>query len=433
MGVSDQEQGHTHSLPNAAACRRSAAGSGPSAVESRPSASTLCNVEPSAAVPVPEAATARPGFEIARRVLRETGIGLITLGLVVLAFVAYQLWGTGLTESHDQSVLQRQFAALHSQATASAGTGSAGATSSGHTGTGHTGSGAGAGGSNAGAHDPVVGTSSSEPASSHRGAAGRAANHALTPSPPVGQAVDHIVIPSVGVNKYVVQGVAENDLMEGPGHYPGTPLPGQAGNVGIAGHRTTYGAPFFELGRLRRGAWIYITDTEGRTFDYRVLHHLVVNPDDVGVLAPSHRAILTLTTCNPPYSATTRLVVVAALVGRPATTITHRRPSAATTAGDRSGGATSSSSTGSSSSSSSETVTPAAPTVASLTAGNANARGPAIAFGALVVALWVATRILASRRRGWRKTATLAVGVVVAAVPLWLCFQQVVRLLPPTV
>ena len=418
MGVSDQEQGHLHIVPKAAACRRSA-------VANRGSAPTLGYVNPSAAVPVPEAATVRPGFEVARRILREAGLGLITLGLVVLAFVAYQLWGTGLTESHDQSVLQRQFTALHDQATGGAGTKPAGTTSTGHTGGGHS-----AGGTNAGAHDPVVGGSSSKPTTSHHGTSRPAANAALTPSPPVGQAVDHIVIPAAGVNKYVVQGVAENDLMQGPGHYPGTPLPGQAGNVGIAGHRTTYGAPFFELGNLQRGAWIYITDTEGRTFDYRVLHHLVVNPDDVGVLAPSHRALLTLTTCNPPYSATSRLVVVAALVGRPAPTITRRPLSAVTPAGSHGGGATSSSSTASPSS---ETVTPAAPTVASLTSGNANARGPAIAFGALVVALWVAIRVLASRRRGWRKAATLAAGVAIAAVPLWLCFEQVVRLLPPTV
>ena len=388
----------------------------------------------SAAVPVPEATvSARPGAGVARRVFREVGLGLITLGLVLLTFVAYQLWGTGFTESHDQSVLQRQFAALHAEATGHAGA------SSGTRGTTSANAGGGAGG-NGVAHDPVVGGSASKAAAS-RAAASKAADGTLTPSPPVGQAVDHIVIPSIGVNKYVVQGVAENNLMEGPGHYPGTPLPGQQGNVGIAGHRTTYGAPFFQLGSLRTGAWIYITDPEGRTFDYRVLRHSVVNPDDVGVLAPSHRALLTLTTCNPPYSATTRLVVVAALVGRPAATLVPRplpaagagtKTSGTKTSGTQTAG-TKTSGTRSAVASRPRTVASAAPTIQSLTAGNAGARGPAIAFGALVVALWVAARILASRRRGWRKAVTLAAGAAVAAVPLWLCFEQIVRLLPPTV
>ncbi len=390
-------------------------------------------------MPVPEAATrSHPLSEVLRRVVREAGLGLVTLGVVLLAFVAYQLWGTGFTESHDQSVLQRQFNALHARESGHAGAGSAGASSSGHAG-GSSGGSAG-GGTGGRAHDPVVGGSGSKAAAPGTARSDAAANGTLTPSPPVGQAVDHIVIPSIGVDSYVVQGVAENDLMQGPGHYPGTPLPGQDGNVGIAGHRTTYGAPFFQLGRLRAGAWIYITDPEGRTFDYRVLRHSVVNPDDVGVLAPSRRAILTLTTCNPPYSATSRLVVVAALVGRPTASLVHRplgaasaTASSATGSGSGSAGAGSASTSSAGGSSGSGAVPSAAPTVASLTAGNANARGPAIAFGALVVALWVAARVFASRRRGWRKAAALAAGVVVAAVPLWLCFEQVVRLLPPTV
>ncbi len=382
--------------------------------------------------------------------MREVGLGLVTLGLVIVAFVAYQLWGTGFAEAHSQAVLHRQFLALHAESTGEHSSAS-GTSRSSHPGrAGAPGNQPARPGGRTGvvAHDPVV--SSSGSGASTSAARGDTHSHAgtpaageggLTPSPPVGQAVDHIVIPSIGVDKYVVQGVAENDLAEGPGHYPGTPLPGQQGNVGIAGHRTTYGAPFFELGRLRPGAWIYITDTEGRTFDYRVLGHHVVNPDDVGVLAPSHRALLTLTTCNPPYSAATRLVVLAALVGSPTGTPTRSsvgtraassssQPRSAPGASPRAARPYGPSRPQGTSVSAAE---PFAPTVRSLTEGNADARGPAIAFGALVVALWVATRVLASRRRGWHKAATLAAGVAIAAVPLWLCFEQVVRLLPPTV
>src|SRR5438552_9205647 len=60
-----------------------------------------------------------------------------------------------------------------------------------------------------------------------------------------------IVIPAIHVDEAFVQGVALDDLAEGPGHYPGTPLPGRGGNVAIAGHRTTHGAPFWALDSLR--------------------------------------------------------------------------------------------------------------------------------------------------------------------------------------
>ncbi len=382
--------------------------------------------------------------------MREVGLGLVTLGLVIVAFVAYQLWGTGFAEAHSQAVLHRQFLALHAESTGEHGSRSATSPSSSRGRASAPGGQPARPGGRTGvvAHDPVIGSSgSAAPPSaaggdthSHAGAPA-AGGDGVTPSPPVGQAVDHIVIPSIGVDKYVVQGVAENDLAEGPGHYPGTPLPGQQGNVGIAGHRTTYGAPFFELGRLRPGAWIYITDTEGRTFDYRVISHHVVSPDDVGVLAPSRRALLTLTTCNPPYSAATRLVVLAALVGRPTGSASRSpvgtraasSPSEPRSAPGASPRAARAHGTPRRHAASTSAAEPFAPTVRSLTEGNANARGPAIAFGALVVALWVATRVLASRRRGWHKVATLAAGVAIAAVPLWLCFEQVVRLLPPTV
>ena len=87
----------------------------------------------------------------------------------------------------------------------------------------------------------------------------------------------------------------------GPGHYPGTPLPGQPGNVGIAGHRTTFGAPFFRLNEVSRGDLVLLTDTSGTTWVYDVVRQWVVDPSDTAVLDTTRAPMLTLTTCNPRF------------------------------------------------------------------------------------------------------------------------------------
>jgi len=109
-----------------------------------------------------------------------------------------------------------------------------------------------------------------------------------------------------------VQGTSTTDLQQGPGHYPGTPLPGEQGNAAIAGHRTTYGAPFYNLDELAPGDPIVITTVQG-TFTYRVTKTVIVTPSDTSVVDNTTTPELTLTTCNPRYSATQRLVVVATL------------------------------------------------------------------------------------------------------------------------
>ena len=78
-------------------------------------------------------------------------------------------------------------------------------------------------------------------------AGGTKPSTAANPAPTPNGALAHLVIPRIGVNVYVVQGVSDEDLRRGPGHYPQTALPGQVGNAAIAGHRTTYGAPFYSL------------------------------------------------------------------------------------------------------------------------------------------------------------------------------------------
>jgi sortase A len=129
----------------------------------------------------------------------------------------------------------------------------------------------------------------------------------------LGGALGVITIPRIRVEAAYVEGVAPKTLAKGPGHYPETPLPGWGGNVAIAGHRTTHGAPFWGLGTLEGGDQITLEASTGR-FVYRVQWVKVVRPDDRSILAPTTRPSLTLTTCNPWFSARERLVVRAVQV-----------------------------------------------------------------------------------------------------------------------
>ncbi len=217
---------------------------------------------------------------------RKAGIALLLLGALASSFVAFELFGTGLLEQHSQERLARQFKAEER------------------------------------ARDPAplpLGLPTGIPAAAGTGLLpGARGTLPQTPGvPEPGSPLGIITIPAIGLEKVVVQGVRTADLREGPGHYPGTALPGEPGNAAIAGHRTTFGAPFFRLGDLRRGDAIFVRTLQGR-FRYDVLRSEVVPPSDTAVLAASHMSELTLTTCNPPYSAASRLVVVAALRGSPA-------------------------------------------------------------------------------------------------------------------
>jgi sortase A len=135
-------------------------------------------------------------------------------------------------------------------------------------------------------------------------------------APPDGGPEGEVKIPKIGVDQVFVEGTSSADLRRGPGHYLGTPLPGQPGNASLAGHRTTYGAPFYNLDKLHPGDQIVVATSWG-TFWYDVRRSFVVNPSDVAVIAPSPANQLTLTTCTPRFSATQRLIVQASLVGPP--------------------------------------------------------------------------------------------------------------------
>jgi sortase A len=127
-----------------------------------------------------------------------------------------------------------------------------------------------------------------------------------------GQAIGRILIPSIGLDIVVVQGTSTGDLTKGPGHYPQTPFPGQRGTSAIAGHRTTYLAPFRHLDALHGGNRIEL-QMPYATLDYRVQHTKVVQPTDLGILHRSGYQRLVLTACHPLYSASERIVAFARL------------------------------------------------------------------------------------------------------------------------
>jgi sortase A len=142
--------------------------------------------------------------------------------------------------------------------------------------------------------------------------------------PALGKGFALLWIPRIGkVDKHALvlfEGVSHEDLKRGPGHYPGTALPGVVGNMVVSGHRTTYGAPFNRVDELHSGDPI-VVETRDTWFTYRVTSQRIVSPKAVEVTypVPMHKGqvptqkLLTLTTCNPKYSASQRLIVFAVL------------------------------------------------------------------------------------------------------------------------
>jgi sortase A len=128
-----------------------------------------------------------------------------------------------------------------------------------------------------------------------------------------GHALGRIKIPRIGASFVVVQGTGTGDLQKGPGHYPSTPLPGMSGTVGIAGHRTTYLAPFRHVDSLKPGDSITIDMPYGH-FTYNVERTRIVKPTALWITQPVGYPRLVLSACHPLYSASNRIVVFARLV-----------------------------------------------------------------------------------------------------------------------
>ena len=218
----------------------------------------------------------RPPSERVSSLARGVGYTLLTAGLVAVLFVVYQLFVTDLVNDRRQDALNKELRAEWS--------------------------------------------------------AGRA-------DLPIGDPFAVLYIPRLGPDyqRVVLEGTAEAQLAQGPGHYVGTAMPGEPGNVALAGHRVGKGSPFLDLDLLRPGDPI-VLETRDAWFVYRVLGdpdtgdllgdpsgipgRQVVDPGDLDVIAPTPNrasdaapssAYLTLTTCHPRFSARQRLVFHAAL------------------------------------------------------------------------------------------------------------------------
>lgn len=194
-----------------------------------------------------------------RAALRAFGELGITAGVIVLLFCAYLLWGTGAYTAQQQTVLRRQLLQEFKKK-----------------------------------EPPRLGAIR------------------------LGGAMALLRIPRFGHDyRYaIVEGVGPEELRLGPGHYPGSAMPGKIGNFVLSGHRTTYAAPFNRIGELRRGDDI-VVDTREARYTYQVTGTRVVAPTEVGVVAPvpdrpgrkPTSALITLATCHPEYSAAQRLIV----------------------------------------------------------------------------------------------------------------------------
>lgn len=230
------------------------------------------------------------------------GLGktLIATGLLLFGFVAYQLWGTGIETARAQNSLENEFEELlagtpptTTSPTPTSLDGTVPSDSS---------------------VDTVPTESTPQDTVATTTAPDAVAAAAALPAVAEGDPIARIEMPRIGVDKIVVAGVDKDDLKKGPGHYPETPLPGQLGNSAIAGHRTTFGQPFFDVDKLDSGDEIILTTLSGR-YVYRVTGQQIVSPSDYQVIATTDptRATLTLTSCHPKYTARERIIISAEL------------------------------------------------------------------------------------------------------------------------
>ena len=120
--------------------------------------------------------------------------------------------------------------------------------------------------------------------------------------------IGSIVIPKIGIESPLLEGIRLTTLDQGPGHWPGSATPGQVGNVVIAGHRTSHGAEFYNLDKLAPGDDV-IFNTEDGEVTYKVTRTHVVNPDAMWIVDPTPTATATLFACHPLGSTAQRIVV----------------------------------------------------------------------------------------------------------------------------
>ena len=315
------------------------------------------------------------------KILGGLGRILIICGLVVLGFVAYQLWGTGLETARGQDELT---AGLAEELDPD--------------------------------EEPAQAADGEEDAATldvsqvaERLAEVDPTTAPAMPPPPEGEPVGIIGIPKIGLQSVIVEGVSKADLKKGPGHYPGTALPGQAGNAGIAGHRTTYGAPFNRIDELVPGDEIKVATAQGE-FTYEVIPApgqtdqawYVVTPNQVEVLDDVGDNRITLTACHPKYSARERIIVHAVLAAPPAATpavVSVQQPEAPAVAADFDEGLE----------------------------GDPDALPRALLFGGAAAALMLLAWFLARHLRRWLVYLVATPGVLVL---IWFGYVHMDRYLP---
>jgi len=302
------------------------------------------------------------------RALGAIGRFMIRAGAVVLLFVAYQLWGTGLATARAQDRLRSEFTDSLARVAA-----------------------------NDSASTPTTPDAAIAPGAT-----------VVDPGGPVAR----LQLPTIDSDHIVVEGVDPSRLRDGPGHFPQTVLPGQPGNAAIAGHRTTYGAPFNRLDDLRPGDPVTVTTRQG-TFDYvvdahvdptgRTRGHFVVGPDAVEILEPVDGSRLTLMACHPEYSAAQRIVVTATLRSPPAPSTPVSDPVGSTTGG--------------------ASIDP-------LAGGDPDAWPSTILLSLLTVAVWFGVWFAARRRSPIPTWLTYLLGTPIVLLLLFTTFTHVTRLLP---
>jgi sortase A len=126
------------------------------------------------------------------------------------------------------------------------------------------------------------------------------------------QDLGHIEIPKLGIADDLYEGIALSTLDRGPGHWPGTAMPGQAGNVVVAGHRTSHSRPFRYIDELEAGDQVTFT-VDGAVYNYVVTGHEIVDPTAIRIVDQTPEPTATLFACHPPGSVAERYVVHLAL------------------------------------------------------------------------------------------------------------------------
>jgi sortase A len=332
------------------------------------------------------------------RILGGVGRVMIAAGVLILLFVVYQLWGTGLRTAAAQDHLRDEFArqkAAAQETTLPA------------------------------LDEPTTSTAptTTDPDAPTPTIAPPQVAPTTEPVKP-GEALGNISIDKIGVDFQMVEGVDLGFLQDGPGHFPSTPFPGQAGNAALAGHRTTWAAPFNRIDELVPGDTITIETVQG-VFTYAVIvppgaaetdqvGHRIISPTQTEILdQPTETGVntLTLMACHPKYSAAQRIVVVAEMVGNPAPTTEKSAESKA--AADSGGDALLAESEG-------------------MVGGDPDARSHAIGWSLLAALVWFVAYLIA-RRWSWGqlpKWLVYIAGAAVFAVPLFLAFESINQLLP---